>query len=95
VQCQPRKREERCSTTKSYDISKALVWEAYLSVKANVGSAEIDQESLGQFEDYQSDNLYKLWNRLCSGSYFTLPVKGVPIRKKSGGVRMLGPTRAF
>ena len=81
--------------TKPYDIPKALAWEACLSVKANGGSAGIDQESLGQFEDNLSNNLYKLWNRLCSGSYFPPPVKGVPIPKKSGGVRMLGvPTVA-
>lgn len=81
--------------TKPYDIPKALVWEAYLSVKANGGSAGTDQESLGQFEGKLSNNLYKLWNRLCSGSYFPPPVKGVPIPKKSAGVRMLGvPTVA-
>ena len=81
--------------TKPYDIPKALVWEAYLSVKANGGSAGIDQESLRQFEENLSNNLYKLWNRLCSGSYFPPPVKGVPIPKKSSGVRMLGvPTVA-
>ena len=81
--------------TKPHDIPKALVWEAYLSVKANGGSAGIDQESLGQFEENLSNNLYKLWNRMCSGSYFPPPVKGVPIPKKSGGVRMLGvPTVA-
>ena len=81
--------------TKPYDIPKALVWEAYLSVKANRGSAGIDQESIGQFEENLSNNLYTLWNRLCSGSYFPPPVKGVPIPKKSGGVRMLGvPTVA-
>ncbi|MCP5248995.1 MAG: group II intron reverse transcriptase/maturase [Candidatus Accumulibacter sp.] len=81
--------------TKPYSIPKALVWEAYLSVKANGGSAGIDQESIGQFEENLSNNLYKLWNRMCSGSYFPPPVKGVPIPKKSGGVRMLGvPTVA-
>ncbi len=81
--------------TKPYDIPKALVWEAYLSVKANGGAAGIDQESLRQFAENLSNNLYKLWNRLCSGSYFPLPVEGVPIPKKSGGVRMLGvPTVA-
>ncbi|WP_408505113.1 reverse transcriptase domain-containing protein [Paraburkholderia sediminicola] len=81
--------------TKSYDIPKALVWEAYQSVKANGGSAGIDRETLEHFESRLSNNLYRLWNRLCSGSYFPPPVKGVPIPKKSGGVRMLGiPTVA-
>ena len=81
--------------TKPYDIPKARVWEAYQCVKANGGSAGIDSESLEHFESNLSANLYKLWNRLCSGSYFPPPVKGVPIPKKSGGVRMLGvPTVA-
>ena len=81
--------------TKPYDISKALVWEAYQCVKANRGSAGIDRESLDQFESRLSGNLYKLWNRMCSGSYIPPPVKGVAIPKKSGGVRMLGvPTVA-
>jgi len=51
-------------------IPKALVWEAYKRVKANGGSAGIDDETIVQFESRLSDNLYKLWNRLCSGSYF-------------------------
>ena len=50
--------------TKPYGIPKVLVWEAYLSVKANGGSAGIDQESLGQFKENLSNNLYKLWNRM-------------------------------
>lgn len=76
--------------TKPDDIPKALVWEACLSVKANGGSAGIDQESLGPFEENLSNNLYKLWNRQCSGNYFPPPEKGVPIPKESGGVRLLG-----
>lgn len=92
---QPREREERTAMTKPYDIPKALIWEAYQCVKANGGSAGVDSASLEKFESKLSDNLYKLWNRLCSGSYFPPPVKGVPIPKKSGGVRMLGvPTVA-
>ena len=71
--------------TKPYDIPKKLVWEAYLSVKTNGGSAGVDRETLEQFEENLSDNLYKLWNRMSSGSYFPSPVKGVPIPKKSGG----------
>ncbi len=81
--------------TKPFHIPKALVWEAFKRVKANGGAAGVDQESIEAFEEKLSDNLYKLWNRLCSGSYFAPPVKGVPIPKKSGGVRMLGvPTVA-
>lgn len=81
--------------TKPFDIPQALIWKAFQCVKANGGGAGVDSESIEQFERGLSDNLYKLWNRLCSGSYFPPPVKGVPIPKKSGGVRMLGvPTVA-
>jgi len=72
-----------------------LILKAFQCVKANGGSAGIDSESIEQFEERLKDNLYKLWNRLSSGSYFPPPVKGVPIPKKSGGVRILGvPTVA-
>ncbi len=81
--------------TKPFNIPKALIWEAFKKVKENGGAAGIDHESIEQFEHHLKGNLYKLWNRLCSGSYFPPPVKGVPIPKKSGGVRMLGiPTVA-
>ena len=81
--------------TKPFQIPKALVWEAFKRVRANGGGAGVDAESIEVFERKLSDNLYKLWNRLCSGSYFPPPVRGVPIPKKSGGVRMLGvPTVA-
>lgn len=80
---------------KSFDIPKTLIWEAYQRVKANGGSSGVDQETITEFENRLSDNLYKLWNRLCSGTYFPPAVKGVPIPKKSGGMRMLGvPTVA-
>ena len=77
-------------TCKSYDIPKTLIWEAWLHVKANQGAAGIDAETIERFEMKLAANLYKLWNRMSSGSYFPPPVKGVPIPKKSGGVRMLG-----
>ena len=79
-------------TTKSkpFHISKHLVWEAWKQVKANAGSAGLDQQSLDDFAAKLKDNLYKLWNRMASGSYFPPPVKGVAIPKKSGGQRMLG-----
>ena len=77
-------------TCKSYDIPKTLVWEAWLHVKANQGAAGIDAETIERFETKLAANLYKLWNRMSSGSYFPPPVKAVPIPKKSGGVRVLG-----
>jgi RNA-directed DNA polymerase len=81
--------------TKPFDVPKAFVWEAYQRVKTNGGSAGVDRESIEGFESRLRDNLYRLWNRMCSGSYFPPPVKGVPIPKKSGGVRLLGvPTVA-
>lgn len=81
--------------TKSYDISKEVVWEAYKKVKANKGSAGIDEVSMDQFEEKLKDNLYKLWNRMSSGSYFPPAVKVVEIPKKGKGTRMLGiPTVA-
>jgi RNA-directed DNA polymerase len=81
--------------TKSFDISKHVVWEAYKRVKANKGAAGIDEESIAKFEENLKDNLYKIWNRMSSGSYFPPPVKAVEIPKKSGGKRILGiPTVA-
>ena len=81
--------------TKPFEIPKKLVWEAYQRVKANGGSAGVDQESIERFERRLGDNQYMLWNRMCSGSYFPPPVKSVPIPKKSGGMRVLGvPTVA-
>jgi hypothetical protein len=82
-------------TCKPYDIPKTLIWEAWLHVKANQGAAGIDAETIERFEKKLGDNLYKLWNRMSSGSYVPPPVKAVPIPKKSGGVRILGiPTVA-
>ena len=76
--------------TKPFDIPKTLVYEAYQLVKANRGSAGVDQQSLDAFDLNWKDNLYKLWNRLSSGSYFPPAVKGVQIPKKQGGHRLLG-----
>lgn len=75
---------------KSFEIPKQLVWEAYLKVKANGGAAGVDEQSIEEFEKDLKRNLYKIWNRMSSGSYFPPPVLGVPIPKKSGGSRMLG-----
>ena len=81
--------------TKPYEISKHKVWEAYQLVKANKGAAGVDEESIEKFEAKLKDNLYKIWNRMSSGSYFPPPVKAVEIPKKNGGVRILGiPTVA-
>ena len=80
---------------KSYNIPKQLIMEAFKRVKVNGGSAGIDAQSIAKFEESLKDNLYKLWNRLSSGSYFPPPVMAVPIPKKSGGTRILGvPTVA-
>jgi len=78
------------SQVKSQPISKRLVWEAYKSVKANKGAAGIDKESLEDYETTLHANLYKLWNRMSSGSYFPPAVLKVEIPKKDGGVRVLG-----
>jgi len=81
--------------TKPFEISKYVVWEAYERVKANKGAAGIDDESIAAFEENLKDNLYKIWNRMSSGSYFPPPVKAVEIPKKNGGIRILGvPTVA-
>lgn len=76
--------------TKPFTISKGLVMQSFKLVKANAGAAGVDQQSLKDFEVYLKDNLYKLWNRMSSGSYFPPPVKAVPIPKKTGGKRILG-----
>src|ERR1700722_11903629 len=64
--------------------------DAYKVVKENAGSAGLDEQSIADFERNLKDNLYKIWNRMSSGSYFPPPVKAVPIPKKSGGERILG-----
>jgi len=75
---------------KPFDIPKALVWEAWQRVRANKGAAGIDGQTIGEFEADLSKNLYRIWNRMSSGSYFPPAVKAVPIPKKSGGERVLG-----
>ena len=80
---------------KPFVISKQLVMQAYRLVKANRGAAGVDHQSLDDFEEGLKSNLYRLWNRMSSGSYFPAPVKAVSIPKKSGGERVLGvPTVA-
>jgi RNA-directed DNA polymerase len=78
-------------TDKSFDISKRLVWEAYRRVRANKGAPGVDGQSLAEFETDLKNNLYKIWNRLSSGTYFPPPVRAVEIPKPhGGGVRVLG-----
>jgi RNA-directed DNA polymerase len=81
---------------KPFDISKWAVWEAYQRVKANKGAAGVDEVSISEFEQNRDKHLYRIWNRLSSGSYFPPPVKAVEIPKPGGkGVRILGvPTIA-
>ena len=78
------------TSTKPFGIAKREVWEAYQQVKANRGAAGIDEETIAMFEQNLSRNLYKLWNRMSSGSYFPPPVKQVEIPKAKGGTRKLG-----
>jgi RNA-directed DNA polymerase len=87
--------EEPMSKAKPFNISKRVVLEAYKRVKANKGAAGVDKESITDFEKDLKDNLYKIWNRMSSGSYFPPPVRVVEIDKKGGGRRRLGvPTVA-
>lgn len=80
---------------KPFSISKREVWEAYKRVKANQGAAGVDGQSIAKFEEDLKNNLYKLWNRMSSGSYFPPPVRRVDIPKDNEGMRPLGiPTVA-
>jgi group II intron reverse transcriptase/maturase len=89
------RREEPVDQAKPFSIAKREVWEAFKRVKANQGAAGVDGQSIAEFEANLSANLYKLWNRLSSGSYFPPPVRRVEIPKASGGTRPLGiPTVA-
>src|ERR1700692_4518907 len=74
---------------KSYDIPKRLVWEAWLKVKKNGGAGGADGVTIEQFEADLKGSLYKLWNRMSSGSYFPGPVRAVELPEK-GGTRVLG-----
>jgi RNA-directed DNA polymerase len=88
-------REEPVDEAKPFDIPKREVWEAFKRVKVNQGAAGVDGQSIADFEADLSNNLYKLWNRMSSGSYFPPPVRRVSIPKADGGTRPLGiPTVA-
>ena len=82
---------ESRSQVKPFEIPKQMVWEAYQRVKANKGAAGVDGQSVEQFGQDEKNNLYKIWNRMSSGSYFPPPVKAVEIPKPhGGGTRVLG-----
>jgi RNA-directed DNA polymerase len=83
-------RKKYMEYTKQFNIPKQLVFLAYKKVKANSGSAGVDKQTIEGFEKNFQGNLYKIWNRLSSGSYFSSPVKMVAIAKKGGGERCLG-----
>jgi RNA-directed DNA polymerase len=82
--------EEPLNKVKSFEVTKKSVWEAYKKIRSNKGAAGVDSETIEEFEKNLKDNLYKIWNRMASGSYFPPPVKVVEIPKKSGAVRRLG-----
>jgi len=83
------------ATNKPFPIEKQWVYEAYQAIRSNGKAAGVDGQSLEQFEADLARNLYKIWNRMSSGTYFPPPVRAVPIPKKSGGERILGvPTVA-
>jgi len=88
--------DELRSSVKPFDISKQEVWDAYRRVRENRGAPGIDEVAIDEFEKDLKGNLYKIWNRMSSGSYFPPPVKAVEIPKPDGsGPRMLGvPTIA-
>jgi len=78
------------SKAKPFNISRQEVWDAFIRVKANKGAAGVDRRTIADFEVDLKNNLYKLWNRMSSGSYFPLPVLRVEIPKADGGLRPLG-----
>jgi len=75
---------------KSFNISKQIVWDSYLKIKANGGSSGVDRQTMNEFDKNLSKNLYKIWNRLSSGSYLPPAVRRVDIPKDSGKTRPLG-----
>jgi len=81
------------ATDKPFNIDKKLVYEAYQAVQSNGGAAGVDGQTIEQFEADLKSNLYKIWNRMSSGTYFPPPVRAVSIPKKSGGQRILGVLR--
>ena len=82
--------EEPLTKTRPFSISKQAVWESYRRVKSNRGAAGVDGQSIEDFEVNLKDNLYKIWNRMSSGSYFSPPIRRVEIPKDNGEKRPLG-----
>jgi RNA-directed DNA polymerase len=80
---QPGNGEEPARTVKPFGIAKRVVWEAYRHVKANRGAAGIDGESIEMFEANLKSNLYRVWNRMSSGSYMPPAIRLVEIPKKN------------
>ncbi|WP_334468885.1 hypothetical protein [Arsenophonus sp. PmNCSU2021_1] len=78
------------SQSKPFALSRQAVWCAYKKVKANKGSAGIDGQSIEEFDKNLLGNLYKIWNRMASGSYMPPVVRRVEIPKATGGTRPLG-----
>jgi RNA-directed DNA polymerase len=72
------------TTNKPFSIDKRRVYEAYKAVKSNGGAAGVDRQTIEQFEADLGGNLYKIWNRMSSGTYFPPPVLAVSIPKKNG-----------
>jgi RNA-directed DNA polymerase len=87
--------DELKASAKPFDISKQEVWDAWVKVRGNKGSSGVDGVSIEAFEKDLKNNLYKVWNRMSSGTYFPPDVKAVPIPKSGGGTRVLAvPTVA-
>ena len=88
--------DELKASGKPFDISKQEVWDAWIKVKGNQGAPGVDGQSIEEFEKDLKNNLYKIWNRMSSGTYFPPPVMAVEISKAHGpGTRTLGvPTVA-
>src|SRR6202162_2771957 len=77
------------ATDKPFNIDKKLVYEAYKAVKSNAGAAGVDGQTIEEFEADLKSNLYKIWNRMSSGTYFPPPVRAVAIPKKTRGERLI------
>ena len=73
------------TTNKPFEIEKRRVYEAYKAVKSNRGAPGVDGQTIEAFEKDLKGNLYRIWNRMSSGSYFPPPVRAVSIPKKNGG----------
>jgi RNA-directed DNA polymerase len=87
--------DELKASAKPFDISKREVWDAWEKVRGNKGASGVDGVSVEAFEKDLKNNLYKVWNRMSSGTCFPPDVKAVPIPKSAGGTRVLGvPTVA-